>query len=421
MGLFTKESSTSLAAKKDSKSLEETQALISSSDDGPPKRIASSLQEMNKNDSYSTFLTDGTSSMIGEQSFPGEKQRSDGSLPRNILLSDQVKRPGRGRRFSLDDCSSCQRRNQQRSFWRIGIILAAVAAVLAYFYQLHDGPYRAPQWHWDHNVYMGGREDDTGQPETFSRSQGTISLIAQVMGGSSLRDLTQISRRPNRAYARDWGMDYVEYDSGKSAYDPKTCFDKVLVLNQLLEIQERQTNGALEALFSHATMPKYDYLLILSPDAIVMDLDENLIDLMLPDNDKLVAISGWDGSELYPSADILLFDLKHPYVNTVAKLWWKLTLPRDVTCGARNELAILLHAIAMVLESGESLVDLIQPLNATRDGIIGDHWIKTLQNTVPGARSITLLNNFPESCQYAAETAASVCYRYYPKCEVLST
>ena len=398
---------------------EEFQPLMTALSDRPRVPVLlQAKQQTHQKGSYDTFDSDGrehdtTIKATGGYSaihtlIPALR------CPRNTLLGNLSRNP-KVPKFSFKGVENLPN-TQPLCLWRMGLILAALMVVMAYFYQLHDPySYIAPEWTWDHNIYV-----DRHGRESVSEGRAESSfLIAQISGGRSFRELASISSRPNRAYARDWGIDYVEYNSGKSAYDPKNCFDKVSVLNRLLEAKERQEKG-LELIFSRSDVPEYKALLILSLDSIIVELEEDLFDSILPDKDKLVAISGWDGNKLHSSADVLLFNLEHRHIHTVAALWWKLSLPREITCGERNDIAMLVDAISQVLQSGESMVDFIQPLNATSDGAIGRNWIKSLQNTVPGARSISLLGNLQESCRKAAEIADSTCYRYYPKCEVLS-
>jgi hypothetical protein len=339
--------------------------------------------------------------------------------------------------------------------WKALMICSVLFAVLACLQHREQDVYSAPEWQWDHNVYVPRqdvRTDYTSSSKATTTSTTTkynnpspnrkensigfedtiqrVSLMAQAVTSRPLRKLTDISSLPNRAYARQWGMDYVLYDSGRGSRNSKSCFDKVLILNTILDKQEREAKD-FPPLWPHGPRVRYDALILLPPDSIVTELDMNLLHLLLP-TDKLVAIAGWSSStddngqnirnRLDSTSDIVLFNLSHRHSDAVAKLWWDLAFPREVTCGANNDLGMLISAIAEVMEPGEDLTDLIEPLQESgQDGFVGDpHLIKCLPPSVPGSRSTILQSNLPESRKALQETADAVCYRFYPKCDVLS-
>jgi hypothetical protein len=213
-------------------------------------------------------------------------------------------------------------------------------------------------------------------------------------------------------------MDYTRYYAGRSAHSTKSCFDKVFVLNAIME---KQTKEASEPppLWPHPPRVTYDSILLLPPDSILTALDENLLDIMLP-NDKLVAIAGWnDDKELNSNSGVIVFNLQHRHADAVTKLWWEMALPMEVTCGANNDLGMLVTAIASVMDPNENLEDLIQPLGETSDGFVGKRLIKCIPPSVPGSRSALLSTHVQESRETLQQTGDAVCYRFYPKCEVL--
>ena len=71
------------------------------------------------------------------------------------------------------------------------------------------------------------------------------------------------------------------------------------------------------------------------------------------------------------------------------------------------------------MNENESLNDIIEPLAESSNGFVGDHLIKSIVPPVPGSRSIFLAKNIEENELHLQNTADSVCYRFYPKCEVL--
>jgi hypothetical protein len=301
----------------------------------------------------------------------------------------------------------------------IAIIFISIAVAIAGCLHGQSYYYISPAWNFDYNVYIP-RGDDYN-PLGSRR----ISLIAQIDSSRSLQQLADISGRPNRAYAKEWGMDYVRYDSGHGTVNQISCFDKINVLNIIMDKQRKyETNSSDSSSLSSRSwvLPservlQYESIILLPTDAIITELDTNLVDAMLPRN-KLAAISGLDiNMKLRSNSGIVVFNTKHEHSNAVARLWLDMTI--DTTCGANNDLDILLAAISSVLEEKETLENLLEPLYESRNGFVGDRLIRSIIPSVPGSRSAYLLRNIEESSASLQEIADSVCYRFYPKCEVL--
>jgi len=226
--------------------------------------------------------------------------------------------------------------------------------------------------------------------------------------------------QPNRAYARQWGIDFVRYDSGRSSYDRRACFEKIAVLNEVLDRQNNETSDGKYP-WHHDQSIQYEYILLLPADAILMELDTDILAAILPpDKDKIVAIAGWGESDgLTSNSDILLFNLKHRHTEAVARLWLEMVTSVETTCGDNNDLGMLVTAIAMVAERNEELGALIQPLQETEDGFVGDRFIKTIPIAVPESRTAYLRDFLQQSAVSLQATSDAVCFRFFPKCEVL--
>lgn len=273
---------------------------------------------------------------------------------------------------------------------------------------------RHPRFIWDYNAFHP-------RPSTVSTSNAATSevtptsprnlLLSQITGSLALEELSEIASLPNRAYARQWRQDYVLYSSGSNQLAARdACLDKIHVLNAILDKQESKRWTE-----QHSA---YDAIALFPADAIIIDLDYDLNNL-LP-MDKLVALAGWkDGStNMESQTNVVLFNLKHQYTATVAKLWDELT--EGISCGASNELQILVHIIAAVAGDGWEL--LIHGLEESGQGYIGEtsrRVIKSIFASVPAPRFATLTSDMAASRKAMQTTASSVCYRYYPMCEVL--
>jgi hypothetical protein len=275
------------------------------------------------------------------------------------------------------------------------------------------------EWKWDHNTYIPrlspafiSNEKNKSQQVGVIPQQAMARnlLLTQVAGGGMLNQLAAISSLPNRAYARAWGRDYALY-SGSTDPITKGCFDNVDVLNNIVE---KQTQGR------PGLQPPYDAIAIFPPDAIVTNLDYDLLDIM--PEDKLVAMAGRRKS-LQPESpsEVLFFNLHHEHVATVSKLWFDMIQDKSVTCSAGNDTALLLSAIESVLDANQSIDSLIFSLDETDTGFIGKGTF-AIKGTVPMAmasKKVALLSNSEETTWTVQSTVDSVCFRYFPKCDVI--
>eukprot|EP00980_Cylindrotheca_fusiformis_P030651 scaffold25176_cov191-Cylindrotheca_fusiformis.AAC.1 len=293
--------------------------------------------------------------------------------------------------------------------WRIVIFISLLIAVIAYC--RNDPTSESPSWHFDYNVYPRGGESDLD-------ANNRVSLIAQIVSSRPLESLVEVSSRPNRAYARAWRQDYAVYDTGRSTVLRRACFDKIVVLNAIIDRQMNEDGGP-RSVWHDPGQVKYDSILLLSPDSIVTELDTNLFDVMLP-TDKLVAIAGWrENMTIRSNSGVLMFNLNHKDAYIVAKLWWEMVSPTEETCGDNNDLGILLSVIASVMDENEDLDDFVAPLSESCTGFIGNQMIKSIMPPVPGCRASYLEGSIFESRAILQQTADTVCYRFYPKCDVL--
>jgi hypothetical protein len=314
--------------------------------------------------------------------------------------------------------------------WKIAFFLSVAFAVIAAFrfkpvYEYYEN--RTPEWTWDRNVYIPRISSDTTSNENSesgearATSSSRIALIAQVTEGLAMKHFSDVSARPNRAYARQWKVDYMQYYAGRVSYSPRSCFDKAFVLTTLAEKQTEEAKDP-PSLWPHPSRVQYDVVLLLPSDAIVMDMDGDFIDALLP-KEKLVAIAGWTNSrEKFASiSGVVLFNLRHRLAMKVIDLWWTMSQDTCKSCGSDNGISTLIDAIATAMDqrNGETLDLLIEGIPEYSNGTLGDRIIKCLPSSVPGARSEIFLNNMQQSGEIIHQTADSVCYRFYPKCEVV--
>ena len=376
--------------------------------------------------SWGLFLSRTWHDLIKQTSYHSSSLHSTSSL---LPLDPPQRNPSFGR--TSDPSFNCQ--------WKVFMVLlvALLLAFLHSFFQkdqylaFQHRHYAAPKSEWDHNIYVSPYPSKS---ESLSSSTGGY-LVAQLDGSASgLGILTDISSRPNRAYCRQHKMDYVRYQRGGRYHytTQKSCFDKAILLNSIFDSKD---GASFPSLFSLPPLVDYDAVALLPPDSIIMSLDSNVFDL-LP-KDKLVAIAGWkdkytksfaeDGGygPFVSQTSVILFNLRHKHANAVAKLWWDWVASPDVSCGQGNDLSMLVEAISAVLEDGEDLSSVIAPLKEGGVGGVGlgssgkEYMIKGIPPSTPQSRATLLLNHLEENQVSLVTTADSVCYRYYPQCEVL--
>ena len=288
-----------------------------------------------------------------------------------------------------------------------------------------------PEWHWDHNFYSASfgshhRHNDRSSQNTSCSDDDNNSnaarnlLIVQTTGSRQLEDLAAITSHVNRAYARQWRVDYARLSTHATSLG-RACLEKAYALQELLRMQNTD---------SHAMNPHvgYDTVVILPPDAILADLDYDVLQLV--PSDKLVAVAGWQvlGStdniarvDSQGLTETILFNLRHKNATDVAFSWWDMAQSQKLTCGAGNELELLWYAIESV--NDESLASLVFMLNESKKGFIGslddDRVIKEIVSGVPTAKALMLASNMVEARVAVQTTVDSVCYRFYPRCELL--
>ena len=311
--------------------------------------------------------------------------------------------------------------------WKILLVLSLCLAVSCYHLRREEDTYSKPEWKWDRNVYNPRQPVGSNVSSSSSSSSSSVIapgpqqernlLLAQFSGSPALDILSSISSRPNRAYARQWVRDYVRYTGSSSKRLERACFDKVYLLRTILNRQAHT-----ETLWSPSSRVEYDVVVLLPPDAIITDLDSDLLNLFPAD--KLFGVASYQQQSTSDSSgstysEVLFFNLRHKYAVDTAELWYSLTEP-PVTCGAGNDIQLLLEAVRSVAESEDEVKnDLVATLAVSPKGFVGSRSIKVIPQTVPSSKAVTLVSNAAKTKLDLQTTADSVCYRYYPRCDVL--
>jgi hypothetical protein len=200
----------------------------------------------------------------------------------------------------------------------------------------------------------------------------------------------------------------------------------------------------------------YDAVASLPADAVVIDMDYDLLRLLPEDRVAAVAVSTSQGRESTDSGEpgdpgqgVILFNLRHPRAAAVANKWRELASERrglrcggpmaaeaspeageaaeraSHRCGRVQDGLLLIQAVKEARLEDESLQSLLVQLATTRLGFVtapGDENLRVIRRVAAprGSRSGPSPPGPDAAAVLALQTAAdSVCYRYYPKCEVL--
>jgi hypothetical protein len=373
------------------------------------------------------------------------------------------------------------------------------------------------EWVWDHNVYYepipaaaaAGNDDDdskdddnhvpiesiqsisigmSGSITTASRIHAPVErnlLIAQVAGLPSSRNdsgdssdqdrtaigwllsqddvLLDIVSRPNRAYARQWGRNYVRFRPQNGNNDTMSSVavptDELLLVTFFKDLLEQQ-KAKHAVKHPHHEFKPYDAVAVLPPGAIITDLDYDLLSL-LPD-DKLAALTGWNSdmssdvsavplSDFGIASQVILLNLRHPMTESVVHHWWQ-ALSNESSSSPFHapENETWFHIVASTTLSEEEVESIVVPLTVAEQGLVLEaapqptaddnetmHEIKAgiascikmcASSTKSLSSSSSLLtsaasgrsNNAGEAARALLQyTADAVCYRYYPKCDIL--
>lgn len=200
---------------------------------------------------------------------------------------------------------------------------------------------------WDYNAYHNPSSD---------KDIRFLFLLAQQDDDD--RGVTDITSLPNRAYARQRGLDYVRFRE-----------EDLLVLLQ----------------------SSYDTIAFFPSNAIMIHLDHSLHEV-LPTIDQVMTIGNATG--------FFVLNMQHADTWRVIAQWQK--LPSDNDRDALSSLRSFL--VSQVPHT------MISYLPEQPDGFVGtNRLLQCLPRREPLEEYQTALSI----------TVASVCYRYYPKCEVL--
>jgi hypothetical protein len=341
-----------------------------------------------------------------------------------------------------------------RSLWNPLPAILVLLALLVFqrsIGPLADKPYDVGQadWYWDHNAYrtLPNRRNGTKTATVWDQMDGSTTedddgprrlLIVQTTGGRTMAELAAVASRINRAYARQFRVDYAQVSTQTHSMR-RTCVEKAYALQEIANQQSNQhPNSLVLATKDQRPRAEYHVVAILPPNAVLIDLDYDLLELSPPESlvslATLGSVFGLDAGNAGNGgvdtaqrrwAEVIIFNLRHKDALEVAALWWEQLMSRRLTCGSGREFELLIELILSVAHERESLTNLIYTLNETDDGLIGKDGVWVLKETAlqvapsPQTHVVMYASNLADARASLQSDVDSVCYRYYPRCEML--
>lgn len=250
---------------------------------------------------------------------------------------------------------------------------------------------------WDHNHYWNSEEteeeDSTDESvRQRSRRTGRNLLVVQLCNSPATHAWARIASKPNRAYARHWGYDYL-FTCHDRDDDKNHCAAAQLIWDLRQQQEQQQSQPASSAFY-------YDAVVMLAPNTIITNMDHDLLSL-LPE-DKLVAVTTTSNKNNNEDEEALrMINLRHHGFPALANAW--IGIVSSNSCGD-------VHSSLKNMAMRSSPKDAIRVLIPSDGGFIEPRLIKIVDDD-PKHKSnvLTILQT----------TTDSVCYRYYPRCDVL--
>ena len=193
------------------------------------------------------------------------------------------------------------------AFYILGVLLCNMIIIYYYMkmkqYTVATEPNNI-EWHWHHY-------SERISTNTTSRNV----LIAQYTGlDTAYMEFTNITQKANRAYAKRWKYDYLlmmgtAFNSDQMGI---AAYNKLPLL--------RKAVGA----------KIYDVILILDSDAVVVDFDQNVLDLM-PESMLLTACRNHESGSPHTwnvNNGVTIWNLRHERIEEVYSEWHKRLVAR---------------------------------------------------------------------------------------------
>lgn len=267
-------------------------------------------------------------------------------------------------------------------------------------------------WTWDHNIYVHATNDD--EAERIDISTKRTLLLVQQATSMNVAKIVDVTSRINRAYAKQWGIDYVRLDGSMSAAG---------VLRNLLRMKASSKSLPSSSRYSNDMKRDYDVVVMLDADAMVVDMDYNILDLFAPG--FLIGTIGGkrdgDGStvELNDGAGIMFWNLNHEEIGPLSKLW-RDELHTSFERGLIVDESSVLANVLSNTYSTRELKTLAQPLSPSQVSYFSGNKVRFMRKPSEAVQKTSWLDtDWQDVAIVLEQTADAVCFKFFPKCDVL--
>lgn len=274
---------------------------------------------------------------------------------------------------------------------------------------------------------------------------GPKTLIIQSLPPGPEEQLLDVTSRVNRAYARRWGYDYLSY----IGHSPDSYLINELYRMRCAKLQREDNLTVSDSgTFKPSPIPlssshprKYDTVVVLQSDAMIVQLDFNIINLLPRNGSQEISsienenseVQGTDSRSLFAGgidpeswnvySTVEVWNLNHSFFNTFSQSWIDNDLKENMGRASnaivmKDLLTVLQNATAQYSESsGDHTIPLLRTIPKEMVNGIAGTVIKQKRDSM-STQVVTeqdLFNIIP----IIQGIADNTCYRYYPLCEIV--
>jgi hypothetical protein len=296
------------------------------------------------------------------------------------------------------------------------------------------------QFNWDHNHFSPLSNTSPLETNDPTQQKHPKALVIQSLPPGPEEVLLSITSRVNRAYAKRLGFDYLSYvgEETNSYLLTELFLKRIKTSNNNANeneqpnyrdyFQDKRSNEfAVADGFTDSSIPPhyYDAVVILESDAIIVQLDFNIVNLL--QSSSLVA-SGVDKSTLTKDgmwsvySNVMIWNLCHPLFYNTTRSWLRLdgvdVEQEEADSDGGCAMCGLVKVLMDMSQSDEiSDVDLLQEI--PREMVNGLEGTVIKQDRDIEMNRIITEKDLPRMIPIIQGIADNVCYRYYPQCEII--
>lgn len=284
-------------------------------------------------------------------------------------------------------------------------------------------------WSWDHNQNPKGHHS-------------VRLLILQHAESKPAAEVLEVTARVNRAYARNWGYDYVRvfgstrsWDRGAGRYRDEggERLHFALLLQRISQTRTEAITGAGWRSVGRGNRVQevrvgddelYDSLLVLRPDAMLVDLDSNILQ-MFDSNYLIVTVEHKREIDVESSIDFgggFFWNLQHSESDSLLRLWLD-EMEETMATIERRGIAITdlaMSTLGNVLNKYYTLPEqkelLLSPSHHSAAVFAGN--IKFFRSKK--GKIAWLEEEWALACDVLQQTSDQICFKFYPKCDLVA-